>query len=141
MIKTLINATIGDRYGTNVDKALAEASTGISDPEARIEFLNRNKLRLEQGKERMKQLAFGKERDFERAFITDSLNNLSDTAMVGEISDIEATKQTVSGLVDGGVEMGYYNNEEAGKLKKRLENEIYSWSHGIDGRPNQRKKR
>ena len=110
--------TINERYGKEIDKGLGEISMSISSPIARAEFIQRNRLRVEQGKTRMNDIAFGKERDYERSYITESLLKLREHSIMGEAGDVLSSKETVKGLVDSGVEMGYYSQEEASKLKR-----------------------
>jgi len=110
--------TIGERYTSNVDKGLAEVSMGITNPRVRAEFLQRNRLRIEQGKERMKGVAFGKEKDFERNSVNDSLNNLREMTLTGSPEDVATARNTVNARLDAAVSMGYYSNEQAGKIKR-----------------------
>jgi len=114
--------TINERYGKELDKGLAETSMGITSPSARAEFIQRNQLRIEQGKSRMNKISFGKERDHERAYINESLTKLHEQSVTGELDDVNASKETVKGLVDSGVEMGYYSAEEASELKSSWRN-------------------
>ena len=109
--------TINDRYGKELDKGLGEIAMNISSPGARAEFIQRNRLRVEQGKTRMNKISFGKERDHERAYITESLAKLRENSVMGELDDVASSRETVKGLVDSGVEMGYYSAEEASNLK------------------------
>ena len=109
--------TINERYGKELDKGLGEISMNITSPSARAEFIQRNRLRVDQGKTRMNKIAFGKERDHERSYITESLLKLREQSVMGEPDDVLSSKETVKGLVDSGVEMGYYTQEEATKLK------------------------
>lgn len=111
--------TIESRYSTEMDKRLGEVSMGISNPAARAEFIRRNQLRISQGKERMKKVAFGKERDFERNYVNESLTKLREVAVAGEPEDVNNARETVKGLIDSAIEMGYYSNEEAGKIKQQ----------------------
>ena len=111
--------TIGERYTSSVDKGLAEVSMGITNPRVRAEFLQRNRLRIEQGKERMKGVAFGKEKDFERNSVNDSLNSLREMTLTGSPEDVATARQTVNARLDSAVSMGYYTNEQAGKVKQQ----------------------
>jgi hypothetical protein len=111
--------TIEERYSSEMDKSLGEISMGISNPAARAEFINRNQLRVGQGRERIKKVAFGKERDFERNHVNESLINLRELVVTGDPDDVNNARETVKGLINSAIEMGYYDNEEAGNIKRK----------------------
>ena len=111
-------ATMDDRYTGGLTKSLGEIAANISDPQARADFTNRNKLRIEQGRGRIQDMAFGKEKDFERAGINEALTGLREIIVTGSPEDVATARATAEARIDAAIDMGYYDNEEAAKVKK-----------------------
>jgi hypothetical protein len=110
--------TFDDRYTSELNKGMGEIALRISDPESRAEFINKNKLRVEQGRTRIQELAFSKERDFERASVNTNLDNLRETVLTGSPEEVSDAKLAIGSLLDTSVELGYHSEQEKGELKK-----------------------
>jgi len=114
-------STIEDRYTQGLKGSLEEAAMGISDRRARAEFVRTNQLRLEEGRQRIRKLAFGKERDSNRASIDERLESLKDFGVSGSI---DAAYQTASDILNDAAGLGYYSEEEAGDVRKAFRDKL-----------------
>lgn len=105
--------TFESRYSGEMEKGLGEIALSIDSSALRNEFVQRNKLRIAQGREKIKGLAFGKERDFERGEVETRLSQLRENALVGDVSE---NRQAVSDMLNDAVELGYFKAEEKGEV-------------------------
>jgi len=113
--------TIEDRYTQGLTGALEDAALGINDRRARAEFVRSNQLRLEEGRHRIKKLAYGKERDSNRASIDEQLEGLRDVGVNGNIED---AYQAGSDILDNAAGLGYYSQEEAGDVRRAFRDKL-----------------
>ena len=105
--------TFEDRYSKNMTEKLGEASKLISHPAARQAFMQEQKVNLVKGQERIRSLAFNKEKDFERASLNDTLEGLRETALTG---DLTAAKETADFYLESAYERGFISAQESQKL-------------------------
>jgi hypothetical protein len=106
-------ATIEGRWTKNVSGKLNDAASIISNPILRDEFINRQKIRVEEGRQRMEGFAREKEYDFERA---DLSRRLEDTVNVGiEGGDFMTAYKSATNLIDTNIAL---SEEQRQKLKQ-----------------------
>jgi len=114
-------STINDRYNQGVTAALDEAAVSIKDKQARAEFVRNNQLRIEEGRHRINKLAFGKERDSNRASIDEQLEGLREVGVSGNIEDAFTSG---SDILDNAAALGYYSEEEAGDVRRAFRDKL-----------------
>lgn len=112
-------ATIEQRYTDAVTTGLGEVAASITDPIIRNEFVARQKINIEHGRQRMEELARTKEYDFERA---DLAERLEETARVGiSGKDFMSAYESGANLIDTNIAL---SEVERVKLKEDLKKRI-----------------
>jgi len=101
--------TIEKRYTENVGGALSKAAELIQDERVRNEFLAQHRVTAAEGTSRIRQVAFRKERDYQRGYITQQLEGVANAAMTG---DVTAALDTGQALLMTARDQGYLSAEE-----------------------------
>lgn len=107
--------TMPGRYEDAIRKGLNESAQMIRDERSRALFMEQAQVSIEEGMNARRADAFLIERDEARAGVNENLNELNESALVG---DLEEAYATVGALLEGAVEAGYYGAEEAGKVER-----------------------
>jgi hypothetical protein len=108
--------TIATRYENEMRKEMESASQLIDDPRTRALFLDDAGLQYTQGSERIKTLANGVERDYQRADTNDALRTSVEAIVSG---DIRGGVDAMEERIDAAVGMDYYSKEEGDALLVR----------------------
>lgn len=103
-------STIPERYEGAMSERLGEIAGNIDDPELRNEFVNKYRVNVAQGTERIKGVAWGKERDFERGSLDDRLNKLRESAL--QSGDLVMANQAADDLVGSAAELEFVSEQE-----------------------------
>lgn len=102
--------TIESRWTQNVEEGLSEAANQISNPALREEFIARQRIRVEEGRQRMEEFSRKKEYDFERA---DLDRRLEDTINVGlDGDDFMTAYKSASNLIDTNIALSEQEREK-----------------------------
>lgn len=106
--------TMTDRYNKTMTEGLAKIAATVGDGQLREEFIARNEVDVTRGVENARDVAWGKEKDFERAEIQGNLDNLREVALNG---DIESANLAMGDLLNSASERGYLNEQERQKMQ------------------------
>jgi len=101
-------------FRNNAEQQLNESAALISDTQARDEFVRNGRLKIAQGAERIRDMAFSKEKDVERSTVLEDLNRMKEVGVMSD--DMEDIVLNVNDRLDTAVELGYYSNEEKVKV-------------------------
>jgi hypothetical protein len=102
-------ASIPTRYENTMRSAISDASQLIDDSRVRAMFQDDSELQSLKGFERISSFARGVETDYQRAYVSDGLKKIRESALTGDVSDSMAA---ASELVDSAVAMNYLSAEE-----------------------------
>lgn len=111
--------TIATRYENEMRKEIESASLLIDDPRTRSLFLDDAGLQYTQGSERIKTLANGVERDYQRADTNEALRTSVEAIVSG---DIRGGVDAMEERIDAAVGMDYYSKEEGDALLVKTRN-------------------
>lgn len=112
--------TFDNRYTGALNEGLGQIAGNISDLGLRNEFVSNSQVHIEQGRTRIGDLAWNKERDFERSAIGQQLVSLRE---VGLTDDMVVARDQVNDVLDSGVKMGWVKREEAGEMFRAWKND------------------
>ena len=102
--------TITERYGKEMTTGLGSLATSITDPEVRQLFVDKYRPQVETGKIAMDELAWGKEKDFERAGLQERLDALNRGGL--ESGDIIGTNEAAAALIESAAELDHLTEQE-----------------------------
>ena len=102
--------TITERYGKEMTTGLGSLATSITDPEVRQLFVDKYRPQVETGKIAMDELAWGKEKDFERAGLQERLDALDRGGL--ESGDIIGTNEAATALIESAAELDHLTEQE-----------------------------
>lgn len=91
--------TLDERYVSEMTNSVGELALKIGNSEARNDFVQRSKLRIEQSRGKIQGIAFGKETDFERDAINTRLHGLRETVLTGTPEEVAEARATASNLL------------------------------------------
>lgn len=114
--------TMPDRYEEGASTKLSEIAAGISDPVMRDEFMTKNRVRVAQGVERVRGIAWNKEKDFERGDLKTRLHGLREGAL--KSGDLVAANQAAISLLDAAGEFGYLTEQERVDMTMTFKNDL-----------------
>lgn len=110
-------------YNKRSEELLTEAAEKIRDPRQRNLFIEQQRVRIAQGAEKIRDMAFAKETDFERGSVVDDLSALRDSAITAtDDTSVADIMLSVDERLDAAVQMGYYSAEEKAKLMQQWRN-------------------
>ena len=96
--------TISGRYKEGIDKSLAEAGSQITDPRVREQFNLNVAPRIEEGTQRMGQIARSKEVDYETASLNEGLRGIRDSGVIGNAIDAtNAMRDRINASVENNI--------------------------------------
>lgn len=113
--------TIPERYSESLESGLENVADLIQHPTARQAFLQQAQVTVERGRQRIKQVAFQKERDYQRGYIAERLTGLREAGLTG---DPTVSFETARTLLDGAVGLGYYSEEEKAQVLQRWRDDM-----------------
>lgn len=113
-------ATIPDRYGTGITSAAGKAAELISNPRLREQFLTRIQPRIAEGGERIKNIAWNTEKDYQRGYIDEKLAGAREAVINGDVGD---AVDTTEAMISSAVEMGYLSAEEASTTLRKWQDD------------------
>lgn len=113
--------TIKNRWNESVSKGLSKISSQIEDPAARNLFNDKYRGIIARDRERISNLAWDKEVDFERSDLTGRLRKLSESAV---INDMEVANITAGEMVDSAIDMGYVDNQTGADTLLKFRNDV-----------------
>jgi hypothetical protein len=121
--------TMPDRYEKKARERLGEIADSIGDPRAKAMFLEGQEAVVQAGIVRIKDKAFGIEKDFMRADVDEQLLAEEDNVISG---DAEAVDRAML-IIDGGAGADYLTAEEAQSAKTTFKtNSAVKWLESID---------
>lgn len=109
--------TIKERYTGAMEEGMGTIAATIGDAQAREDFVNRHRVDIVRGQERMSDLAWGKERDYERGQLTERLTTVREA---GLNSDIGMANDSASMLIESATEMGYISEQERADMEAKF---------------------
>lgn len=80
-------STIGERYRTGISESAEQAGQQITDPRVREQFNLSIAPRIEEGQQRIGQIARSKEVDYETASMNEGLRGIRDSGVIGNAID------------------------------------------------------
>jgi hypothetical protein len=121
--------TMPDRYEKKARERLGEIADSIGDPRAKAMFLEGQEAVVQAGIVRIKDKAFGIEKDFMRAGVDEQLLAEENNVITG---DAEAVDRAML-IIDGGAGADYLTAEEAQSAKATFKtNSAVKWLESID---------
>ena len=103
-------SSIESRWTENVEGSLSEAAASISNPALREEFIARQRVRVEEGRQRMEEVSRKKEYDFERADLSRRLEETVNTGIEG--GDFMTAYGSASNLIDTNIALSEEQKQE-----------------------------
>ena len=98
-------------YSGNMQTKLGEVALTINDPDTRNKFIQSFRPKIEAGRQRVLDVAWGKEKDFNRGELSTRLETLHNSAILsGDINDANTQAQ---GLIQSHVDLGHVESDEA----------------------------
>jgi hypothetical protein len=107
--------TIENRYSKNIDKSLQDSANLIMDPRLRNEFLLQYRPQVAEGVSRIRSVASSKEKDYQRGYVTQQLEALTEAGLTG---DMDTALATSSALLITARDSGYISAQEYESLNK-----------------------
>jgi len=122
-------STMPDRYEQKARERLGEIAEGIGDTRARAMFLEGQEVTVQAGLSRIRDKAWGVEKDFMRADV-DELLLAEEGNVIG--GDADAVERAML-IIDGGAGADYLTAEEAQTAKATFKtNSAVKWLESID---------
>lgn len=108
-----------ERYNQRLSEILNETAGGIGSGMARQEFINAGMGNVEQATNGIRDFAFGLEREDGRARIMQNAEGLREVFLNGDDEAVAEALDSYDGLVESGVDAGYYGADEAEALRQK----------------------
>lgn len=109
--------TIEQRYTQQTGKSLDEAAALISDTRVRNEFMAQYRPQVAEGTARIRGIAQGRERDYQRGYVRQQLAAMTDVGLTG---DIQNTIGTAQALLVTSRDRGYVSPEEYAEWEREF---------------------
>ena len=116
--------TIDERFTGNIETKLGEHAATITDPALREQFIQTFRPKIAQSRVKVQDIAFGKERDFERGELTTSLETLRNAAVLSGGDDILGANDRAGALIQSHVDLGHVDADEAVKFKASFRDDV-----------------
>jgi len=111
-----------EKFSGNTKAKLSEFAAGIADANTRDRFIQTFEPKIALAGEKVKDVAWGKERSFERGEAATRLETLTHAAIIsGGIGD---ANESANALIDSSVEMGYIDSDDAVKMKSSFRDSL-----------------
>jgi len=114
--------TIENRFTGNTTKKMGEIAANITDAATREKFLNSFKPKVAMATEKVNDIAWGKERSFERGGLSTRLTTQRDAAILS--GDIGGAGTMAGDLIQSHVDLGHISAEEAAKMNKSFKDSL-----------------
>lgn len=115
-------ATIEERYSTEMSERAGEIASGISYGPAREEFMQAYGPKMNAAREKIKVLAFGKEKEYELGQTIERGEALSNSAI--EDGDLGGAAVRFDQLINSNIERNYMTEDDAAPLRLKFKNDI-----------------
>jgi len=116
-------------YQGNTEAMLGEHANTINNPEMRQKFINEFRPRIAVGREQLGNVAWGKEKEFEKSELDSATTTSIDAAVLsGDDDDIATIAANAKGLIQSHFDMGWIDEAER---KERTEQFNHKMAVGI----------
>ncbi len=105
--------TIENRYSKNIDKSLQDSANLIMDPRLRNEFMLKFRPEVAEGVSRIRSVASSKEKDYQRGYVNQQLEALTEAGLTG---DMDTALATSTALLETARDSGYISAQEYQQL-------------------------
>lgn len=115
--------TLEKRYSEDMNGRITKTAANIQIPSVKQAFIEAQRTRMQAGTERIRNMAFGKQKDFERDSTNTRLNNIKKAVLSGKV-DFSSGTAMVKSILSAGVNNEFYSHEESGKVTKAFQDNL-----------------